>query len=129
MKNEEIGIGQSYTIRTSIDDAEGAHRFNIGQNVLVVERVLNSGFRVKDPLTGIEQFVTAKDLKPFEIKPAKPKLTTDILKSDFEGFLELRDSAKFNMYDPKVREVLEITKEQHVEILSKFSQLKSHFKL
>ena len=54
----------------------------------------------------------------------KIKITRD----EFRQFAEVRKSGLYNMFDPKAREMTDLTKEQWVEIMKQYSELENKYK-
>ncbi len=51
-----------------------------------------------------------------------------ITRSEFRQFAEVRKSGLYNMFDPKAREMTDLTKEQWVEIMKQYSELENKYK-
>ena len=52
----------------------------------------------------------------------------EITRDEFRQFAEVRKSGLYNMFDPRAREMTDLTKEQWVEIMKQYSELENKYK-
>ena len=51
-----------------------------------------------------------------------------VTKEQFESYLNLQESGDCNMMDPMVRDVCDLTREEHMAIITNYDELKKKYK-
>jgi len=126
MINSNVGIGGVYMISTSKDSGLCVHSFDVGELVIIIERVHKTGFSAQSVKTGRLQFIEASDLHS---EAKKEVFNTTVSEDDMRRVLSVKRSGVCNMLSPIVRELAFITKEQHIEIIRNFGKIKDHYNL
>ena len=51
-----------------------------------------------------------------------------VTKEQFESYCNLQDEGNYNMLDPMVREICNLTREEHIAIMENYVQLEKKYK-
>ena len=51
----------------------------------------------------------------------------EITKEQFEEYKEVQESGAYNMFDPRAREITDLSKEQWIEIIKNYSALRERY--
>jgi len=52
----------------------------------------------------------------------------EITKEQFEAYVNLQNDGSYNMLDPMVREICDLTRQEHMNIITNYDTLKLKFK-
>ena len=51
-----------------------------------------------------------------------------VTKEQFESYVSLQENGTYNMLDPMVREICDLTREEHMAIVTNYDKLKKKYK-
>ena len=51
-----------------------------------------------------------------------------VTKEQFESYCDLQEEGSYNMLDPMVRAICDLTREEHVAIMKNYDELKKKYK-